>query len=374
MFAKQTWVLSRKNLKITLQRHTLATVFRALVLPAAFMIFLSYAKNLLIPPVTFGVGSPHPIRSLQSAMDSATGGREKLVFVSPYAGGQIDRVIDIVSRQAAGKTILRYNDSSTLTTTCRSTLRGVTNCFGAIVFNSSPTEGNGTRWNYTIRADGSLGPASLNIDLDTNDAEIYLMPLQRAVDFAIASLDSAAASNPLTVNEYVYTSISNEEKNTQIRTQFQTLLINFMAAVLLIGMIGVVYHLASFLSEERESGLSMLMEAMMPNNARWVPQMCRLLSYWISFTLLYLPGWLIGGVAFSIGIFSDTNKAIPILYHLLSGCALTAWAVLGGVFFKKAQLSGIAVTLVSLILGVIVQVLHDRRYVFTFPFPRRVII
>jgi ATP-binding cassette subfamily A (ABC1) protein 3 len=43
---RQTWILSRKNLRIILQRNTLATLFRALVLPAAFMIFLSYAKNL----------------------------------------------------------------------------------------------------------------------------------------------------------------------------------------------------------------------------------------------------------------------------------------------------------------------------------------
>lgn len=46
MWAKQTWTLTKKNLKITVQRHWLATGFRALVLPIAFMIFLSYAKNL----------------------------------------------------------------------------------------------------------------------------------------------------------------------------------------------------------------------------------------------------------------------------------------------------------------------------------------
>lgn len=133
-----------------------------------------------------------------------------------------------------------------------------------------------------------------------------------------------------------------------------------MIVVLLIAMVGSVYHSASFLSEERESGMSTLLEAMMSNTARWVPQVCRLLSYWISFTLIYLPGLVIGSIAFSIGLFPDTNKAITILFHLLAGCALNSWAILGGVFFKKAQLSGITVTLVSLILGVITQVLHDR--------------
>jgi ATP-binding cassette subfamily A (ABC1) protein 3 len=110
-------------------------------------------------------------------------------------------------------------------------LRGVTSCYAAIVFTSSPTEG-GTRWNYTIRADGNLGPGSLNVDSSTNDHEVYLLPVQHAVDHAIASLDpnitQALLSMP--VNEFVYTSISNTQKNTEIREQFENLLINFMAA------------------------------------------------------------------------------------------------------------------------------------------------
>lgn len=342
---------------------------------SSILILLALTINSLVPPVTYGVGEPHPIRSLQWGLDNASGGRKNLVFVNNgYSGGQIDQVIDAVTSQLTGHQITKLNSSTTLTTICRSSLRGVTPCYGAVVFGSSPTEGNSTngvrKWNYTIRADGSLGAANLNVALDTNDAEVYLMPVQRAVDFAIASLNSSISQTALNTQteEYVFTSLTNDEKNALIVSQFENLLINFMAAVLLIGMIGVVYHLDAFLAEEREAGLSTLMEAMMPNKHRWVPQVTRLLSYWISFTILYLPGWLIGGIAFSYGIFPETNKAITILYHLLAGYALASWAVLGGVFFKKAQLSGITITLVSLVLGVIVQVLHSRTHQLVIPY------
>lgn len=168
---------------------------------------------------------------MQSAVDAATGDRNNIVWVSPYSGGQIDQVINAVSAQVTGKNILRYSDSSALTTTCRSTLRGVTSCYAAVVFNSSPTEG-GTRWNYTIRADGDLGAANLNIISDVNDQEVYLLPIQRAIDHAIASLDPKVSQTVLSmpVNEYVYTSISNTQKDTELRESFETLLINFMAA------------------------------------------------------------------------------------------------------------------------------------------------
>lgn len=280
-----------------------------------------------------------------------------------HVGGQIDEVIDLVKSSVTNHQITLLNDSSTLTTVCRSSLRGVTPCYAAIVFNSSPTEGTKGQWDYTIRADGSLGAADLDVATDDNDAEIYAMPIQRTIDFAIASLNTTNTRtlDNTPVDEMVYTSISNEEKNQEIRSQFQRLLINFMAAVLLIGMVGVCYHLGAFMAEERESGLSALLEAMMPNTARWVPQVCRLLSYWLSFTILYLPGWLIGSIFFSYGIFPQTNKGITIIYHLLAGMALTSWAILGCSFFRKAQLSGITVTLVSLVLGVIVQVLSHNR-------------
>ena len=57
------------------------------------------------------------------------------------------------------------------------------------MFFSSPDEGPTGKWNYTIRADGAL-ESKIVTDSNTNDVEIYVLPLQHAIDFAIAGLNS----------------------------------------------------------------------------------------------------------------------------------------------------------------------------------------
>ena len=65
------------------------------------MIFLSYARNLFIPPSNYGIGSAHPIRTLAEGLDAAGGGRHILAFVnSGLAGGDIDRVINAVDSRS----------------------------------------------------------------------------------------------------------------------------------------------------------------------------------------------------------------------------------------------------------------------------------
>ena len=66
---------------------------------------------------------------------------------------------------------------------------GVSPCIVAAVFFSSPNEGPDGRWNYTIKADGSLGGFRIRTTDTDNDAEIYTIPFQHAVDWAIASLN-----------------------------------------------------------------------------------------------------------------------------------------------------------------------------------------
>jgi ATP-binding cassette subfamily A (ABC1) protein 3 len=169
----QSWTLTRKNILIALNRHAFATIIRAFILPVAFMVFLSYARNLFIPPSNYGISSGHPIRTLAEGLEAATGGRNTLAFVnSGLAGGDIDRVIDSVAQVAspAGKTMVRLTDETQLLETCKSSLRGATTCYGAIVFISSPTEGKGGLWNYTLRADGAFGE-KIDVTKDNNDVE-----------------------------------------------------------------------------------------------------------------------------------------------------------------------------------------------------------
>ncbi|KAH8646478.1 hypothetical protein BGZ60DRAFT_535616 [Tricladium varicosporioides] len=356
---QQTWTLVRKNILITLHRHTFATIIRAFILPIAFTIFLSYARNLFIPPSNYGVGTGRPIRTLSEGLRAATGGRNTLSFVNNgLSGGYIDAVIDSLSQSAssAGARVARLSTESELLNTCRSSLRGATTCYGAVVFESSPNEGPGGRWNYTIRADGAFGE-KIDVGKRTNDAQIFILPLQRAVDVAISRLDGNATVLPETVLEYPYTSITQAQRNTNIRVNYQKSIINILGVAFLIGMVGVTYHLTGFIATERELGMSQLLEAMMPNLRRWQPQVARILSYHIAFDLIYLPGWILIGVVLGVGVFAQTSMASIIIFHVLVGLSLASFSILGASFFRKAQLSGISLAIITLLLGVIAQVI-----------------
>lgn len=358
-FLSQTWTLTSKNLKIVLVRHSLATVVRAFVLPILLAAFLSFARNLLSTPGVYGIGSAHPVRSLPNALDYAgSTGRNTVVFVNGgHSGGEIDRIIDTLADvvTGAGKTAVRLSSVTELSTVCVSSLRAVTTCYGGVVFNSSPSEGSGGIWNYTLRGDGSLG-LKIDTSVDTNDGEIYALPLQRAVDAAITNLNATSGQSfPATTEEYPFTTLTVEERNEDIRRRYQSALSNWLAVSFLTTLIGVTYHMTGFMATEREIGMSQLLDAMMPTQHRWQAQASRLLSYHIAFTIVYIPGWVISSLIIWGGVFASSNAGIILIYFILSGLALTSISILGASFFKRSQLSGVVSTIVYCVLGVLAQ-------------------
>lgn len=69
-------------------------------------------------------------------------------------------------------------------------------CIAAAIFYSSPTEGPQEAWNYTIRTDAVLGEG-IDVDSTRNDQQIYLLPFQRSIDWAIARANSSFDSGGL---------------------------------------------------------------------------------------------------------------------------------------------------------------------------------
>ncbi|KAI0477753.1 hypothetical protein GGR56DRAFT_638584 [Xylariaceae sp. FL0804] len=358
-FLRQTWTLTAKNLRIVLIRHALATTVRAFVLPVLLAAFLTFARNLFVTPGIFGVGEPHAVRSLADGLAAASSShRDTVAFINNgFTGGDIDHVIDSVSDivTGAGKNASRMTDASDLTYSCRSSLRGVSTCYGAVVFYSSPTEGTGGIWNYTLRADGALG-AKIDVNSASNDAQIYTLPLQRAVDSAIADLNGQS-SFPDTTEEYPFTTLTPQERAAEIRRRYQSSLTNFLAVAFIIVIIGVCYHMTGHMATEREIGMAQLLDAMMPTKYLWQAQAARLLSYHISFTIVYIPGWVIGSIIIARGVWANTSVAIVLIYFILAGLALTSMSILGASFFKRAQLSGVVSTIVYILLGILAQTL-----------------
>ncbi|KAK4888315.1 hypothetical protein LTR27_012766 [Elasticomyces elasticus] len=357
LFLRQTWALCQKTLLVVLGRHVLGTLIRAFFAPIIFMFFISYAKNFFVPPSDFGVGTAAPLRSLSDAVAASAGGRDTVVFINNgYTTGDIANVINQISQpiQAQGKTVQVLEDDSELLTICPSSIRGVSPCFAAVDFQSSPSEGDAGVWNYTMRADGSFG-GRIYVKQQDNDAEIYVLPLQHAIDSAIAGLNGTTLAD--NVQQYPYTTSTNEERNRNINRLYMGSLISILAVAYFIGVVGVCYQLTGEMAKERELGMSQLIEAMMPNRQRWMPQAARLIAVHLAFDILYLPSWIIMGAIVSGLNYDQSNAGITIGYFIMSGLALSSWSIAFASLFSKAQLSGITVTIVSIILAIIIQVI-----------------
>jgi ATP-binding cassette subfamily A (ABC1) protein 3 len=207
LLMRQTSVLMRKDIMLMFNpKSAFTTIVRALLLPVILALYMSVIIKVYWPKENYGVGTPHQLLSLPGAMQLAKGGRDTLVFVNGIAsGGEIDRVIALIAEsiKSSGKNVIILDKEVDLLPTCPSTLQGTTKCFGAVVFNSSPKEGAKGIWNYTLRADASFG---VNVDVlkTNNDPDIYQLPLQRAVDAAIAAINTTGDAVPLPriVNEY----------------------------------------------------------------------------------------------------------------------------------------------------------------------------
>ncbi|KAL9064141.1 MAG: hypothetical protein Q9157_007942 [Trypethelium eluteriae] len=322
---------------------------------ASRMFFISYAKNFFVPPSDYGIGSASSLRSLPAALAAGESSRNTVAFVNNgHTGGQIQNVIDQVSNtvKGAGKNVQVVGSDVELLTVCRSSLRGASDCFAAASFVSSPTEGAGGIWNYTIRADGALG-AKIFVNRNDNDAEIYVLPFQHAIDATIASVDNSSLPQ---VDEYPFTSETSQERANNIEQLYMGSVINILAVAFFLGIVGVTYQLTGLMASERELGMSQLIEAMSPSPVKWHTQAARLMAYHVAFDILYFPGWILSAAIVNGLVFPATSFGLVFIVHFLAGLALSSWSILVGSLFRKAQLSGITVTLVSIILAIIAQV------------------
>lgn len=290
LLLRQIWTLAWKDLLVvTNTKRRVTTIIRAFTIPTIFVVYFAFIIRVYWPRETYGIGSPNAIRSLSEAIGEAAGNRRTLALCN-YGppGGDIDRVIEIVSGKALGGDgqvvqVLRSPDD--LLTLCRSSLSGVTKCYAAAEFYSSPNEGG--LWNYTIRIDGSHG-YKINVENNNNDAEVFPIPLQHAIDTAIAQVDAGEGARPLADNikEYPFTSKTQKEWDNTLVTSIQNANAKYIAVVWYIGFIGLCYQLVGVIAREREQGMADLLDSMMPNIAKWEPQVARLLGHWVAFTIV----------------------------------------------------------------------------------------
>ncbi|KAF1846607.1 uncharacterized protein K460DRAFT_395964 [Cucurbitaria berberidis CBS 394.84] len=360
LLLRQIWTLAWKDLLLVLNsKRRITTIIRAFTIPTIFVVYFAFIIRVYWPKETYGIGNPSTIRSLTEAIRDAPGGRRTLALCNyGPSGGDIDRVIKLVSEKARGSDgqIVRVLHSpDELLTVCKTSLSAVSKCYAAAEFHLSPE--NGSIWNYTIRVDGVHG-FKINVKNNKNDAEIFPIPLQHAIDSVIAEVGAENGARPLpdNIKEFPFTSETQDEWDDKLVREIQNAICKYIAVVWYIAFIGLCYQLVGVMTREREMGMSDLLESMMPNLNRFEPQVARLLGHWVAFTIVYFPSWIMISVLARIGLFPSTNPAILIVFCILTGCSLNSFSILGASIFRRAQLSGITVVIVALVLGVAAQI------------------
>jgi ATP-binding cassette subfamily A (ABC1) protein 3 len=292
LLSRQIYWLTFKNLLLLFNsKRRVFTIIRAFSIPTVFVIYFAFIIRVYWPRETYGIGNPSSIRSLSQAIGEAAGNRRTLALCNyGPTGGDIDRVIEQVSSAARGtngQIVEVIHNPNDLLTLCKSSLSGVTKCFAAAEFYSSPNEGG--IWNYSLRVDSSHG-YKINVENNKNDAEIFPIPLQHAIDSAIADVGSGGGvkSLPSNIKEYPYTSKTQDQWDDTLVTAIQNANAKYIAVVWYIGFVGLCYQLVGLMAKEREDGMADLLESMMPNVARWEPQVARLAGHWLSFTIVSL--------------------------------------------------------------------------------------
>lgn len=338
------------------------------------MLAISYVRNFFLPPSSYGIGNPRPIRDLAGDVFSSGSvqGRSRVIFINQgHRGGQIEELIGFLSRplEEAGADVRVLSSNDELNTACRSSLWGTSNCYGAVSFRSSPTEGQGGIWSYTVTVDFSLG-FQVFVEESDSAAQVFSLPLVHAIDSGIAALSDTSLPDML---EYPFTDETSQEREDEIQRLFMGALINYLGLVFFIGICGITYHLTGHFASEREMGMSQLIDCMMPTKNPVYSQIIRILAAHLAFDIIYLPSWIAIGLIIKYLVFYRTTATVTIFYHILFGLALSSYSTLGGTFFRKSQTSGITVTIFSLILAIIAQLALPRTTlivtVFIFLFP-----
>jgi hypothetical protein len=130
-------------------------------------------------------------------------------------------------------------------------------------------------------------------------------------------------------------------------------------------LLELVYHLTAFVSRERELGMSGLIDTMISGGSNVRGRLVRQVSTWLSFALVYFPSWLTVGLVISLVCFPETSRAWPVGFIILAGLSMTSFSLFGASFFKKAQLSGSIMTVITIVGAILPVVLFEQTKITT---------
>ncbi|KAG9103880.1 hypothetical protein FRC06_007277 [Ceratobasidium sp. 370] len=208
---RQLFALCRKNV-IVLSNHYILNIFRCVVLPVLFAVFMANAPGIFTPDNKLGLGSTVSVYKLADVFPPSS----RLVYIDATNGTDSLAVLAIMTilmrdfTQEQKNSVVRLNSEADIQAACPHSFQLVSNCYGAIVFRSVNTK---APVQYTLRAD--MGRLNVDVQHHTSDAELVTLPLQWAIDSAIIELVSGVQTTP--PFQWPFTKMTNEQTKQKTR-------------------------------------------------------------------------------------------------------------------------------------------------------------
>lgn len=319
----------------------ITTFCRAFLLPLAVTLVFSFLIHLnaisdSYDDTDYGIAKTStPVISLGKAITSAPASR--VVFVrNGIPHESLDPIVNGVLGQPemAGIDAIYTEEPNDIFKSCKQTTYGSSDCFAAVVF----TNFNETSVDYIIAVDQKLASGYGFGDYHTGDNLLTrrIFPLQWAIDSQIGNFSKVARPSTQPFAGYFGPhSFIQEQAPLTVGPFWLSLISTFVAPIFVLIIIGVVYHLATFVATERESSMSELMAA---QNVTATP---RILSTLLSFFILYFPGLLACSIILTQVLFKKTSDILFLFVTLLAGSSFIASSHFLASFFSKAQLAGL---------------------------------
>ncbi|KAI0756117.1 P-loop containing nucleoside triphosphate hydrolase protein [Daedaleopsis nitida] len=354
LFFRQFRALLLKNW-IILAKHPILTILRCFIIPIAIAIFLAYAQLFLTKPSYGGLGTMVPVARLADIFNPSL----TLVWSDDTNGASTmhpDDTFARITKDFSSKQLasVRKADTSEIGAICQKNFMGTSGCFAAVTFEPPSAAGsNVTSLNYTIRADNVMGFEYINVRDHTSDYEVRILPLQWAVESAIIELDTGVT--PATPLEWPYTKFNDSDVFDSIRLTYISFVSGVLIIVFFVCFVEVSYQLPTLAVRERASGLTSHMKAMGVGDA------ARILSWHVSFSLVYLPGSLITAGIWHAKLWTGTSAGLLVGIHILTTLSLVSYALFAMAPFGKspqlAAISSLMLAYVCCILGMTLSVI-----------------
>ncbi len=369
MLATQTAALVRKGLLLH-RRKWLYTVLSAYVLPVLALMLLLNVGNLGPSMQLYGIGDAAPVASLRSSLGQPGNGGDLVIVAGAAMGADVGRVVQQLRQPLAdlpGR-VVQLDSAAQMRAHCAPNLRGLSGCHAVLAFDDSPlTAGGSASWNYSLLTDMYRLGGNVGVHDHANYAESTWLPLQLAVDNAIAN-----ASTPLAAFGFTYD--SQREVDDRRRRDFLTVFISIFLITFFLPYLPIIYHAVNAVSTDRDLGMSHLVDAMGGGAG------ARVAASVVTLNLVYLPTWIVFGAGTRAPlfppacppalsnpkqpshpvywhyVFPESNAAILLLWSVLAGVAMTNASVFAAAFFTNRYASSVLACTVFLVLAIVAAV------------------